>query len=70
MRKFGKYLLKAIGWHACCLTIATCVLLVTVGPIDLSVMGSVIFLAGVLLASLVAIPAYMAYEWLWEALSE
>jgi hypothetical protein len=37
-----------------------------VGPPDLSVMGSVVFLGGVLLASLVAIPVYMAYEWIWE----
>jgi hypothetical protein len=70
MKKFGRYLLKAIGWHICCTAIATGVLLVMVGRPDLSVMGSVIFLGGVLLASLVAIPVYMAYEWVWEALSE
>jgi hypothetical protein len=70
MRKFGRYLLKAIGWHICCTAIATGVLLVMVGRPDLSVMGSVIFLGGVLAASLVAIPAYMAYEWLWEGWSK
>ena len=66
MRKFGKYLLKAIGWHICCTAIAACVLLVTVGTPDLSVTGSAVFLGGVLLASLVAIPVYMAYEYVWE----
>jgi hypothetical protein len=66
MRKFGYYLLKAVGWHVNCTAIATGVLIVMVGPPDLSVMGSAVFLGGVLLASLVAIPAYMLYEWAWE----
>lgn len=70
MKKFGRYLLKAVGWHICCTSIAMGVLLVMVGHPDLSVMGSVIFFGGVLLASLVAVPAYMAYEWLWEGWSE
>jgi hypothetical protein len=45
-------------------------MLLTVGAPDLSVTGGVIFMGGVFVASLITIPAYMAYEWVWEALSE
>ena len=66
MKKFGLYFLKAIGWQIILTGIAAGVLLVMVGPPDLSVMGSVVFLGGLLLASLITIPIYMAYEWAWE----
>jgi hypothetical protein len=68
MRKFGRYLLKAVIWQIILTGIAAGVLLVMIGPPDLSVMGSVVFLGGLLLASLVTIPIYMAYEWAWEKL--